>query len=380
MLLVAGFGTVDADESKALLATFETKHAAVAKDDAAALYRLGDWCRENGLSLQARRCFEETLAADAEHPLARKALGYDRVDGVWLRGDALMKARGFVRLNKRWVLREEAVAYHEKQRAKLMRDAKSKAEIERASHLVRALGSPSEETRTKARAAIATLTGDVAYRPLVAALNSSGPDAMRVNAVEVLATYEPEESLRPLIRASITDRSPGVREAAVTAVKAYGLTGLLAPYATALPSLDPKVRANAIEAIGNLGDIQGSGILIRHWEQWGGSSPTAHVFFGNQLAFIQDFDVEVAQTAFIADPMVGTLQEGSVLEARMIGSVRRFTTVERQLIRRSLKKLTGADAGDDVAAWVSWASKSGKRLSGAPADLAPTGGSNRRET
>jgi len=40
----------------------------------------------------------------------------------------------------------------------------------------------------------------------------------------------------------------------------------------------------------------------------------------NEVAYISDFDVEVAQTAFIADPVIGVLQEGIVLDVRPIAS------------------------------------------------------------
>ena len=214
---------------------------------------------------------------------------------------------------------------------------------------------------------------ETTFRPLVAALNSSGPVAMRRGAVEILASYEPEGALRPLIRSSITDPDPTVRDAAISAVRAHELPGMLAPYVMALGSVRPTIRQNAADAIGKLGDVRGAGVLIRFWEQHGGGTPRAHIFTGTQTSFIQDFDVEVAQTAFIADPIVGTLQDGSVLEAKVISMERRFTTVERQIVRRALTTLAGKDLGPDVAAWVSWAAKNGSREATAPADLEPTG-------
>jgi hypothetical protein len=371
-VLIAGPVPAGAGDGDGLRADFETRRAALAADDVAGLCRLGLWCGENGLTLEARGCYEAALAIDTECLAARKALGYEKVEGLWLRGDALRKARGFVRLNGRWVLREEAVAHHEKRRAKLLKNERTKAEMERAAVLVRALGAEETDVRERARASLAAMSGEPLRRPLIAALNSSGPVEMRKGAVEILATYDAQESLRPLIRASITDPSPAVRDAAVSAVRAYGLSGVLAPYATALGSMRPQIRNNAIQAIGTLGDIEGIGVLIRYWEQIGGGSGRAYIYNGNQLSFIQDFDVEVAQTAFIADPMVGTLQDGSVLETKVMGTERRFTTVERQIIRRSLKALAGVDMGSDVKAWVSWAARNGSGRSAAPADLKPT--------
>jgi general secretion pathway protein D len=51
----------------------------------------------------------------------------------------------------------------------------------------------------------------------------------------------------------------------------------------------------------------------------------------NQLSYIQDFDVEVAQTSFIADPIVGIIQDGLTLDVRpTVSNDRRYITLEIQ--------------------------------------------------
>ncbi len=48
-----------------------------------------------------------------------------------------------------------------------------------------------------------------------------------------------------------------------------------------------------------------------------------------QISFVQDFDVEVAQTQFIADPVIGVLQDGVVLDVRpTVSNDRQFITLE----------------------------------------------------
>ncbi|MBK7878081.1 MAG: hypothetical protein IPJ77_20675 [Planctomycetes bacterium] len=57
----------------------------------------------------------------------------------------------------------------------------------------------------------------------------------------------------------------------------------------------------------------------------------AHVAVLNQRAYIQDFDVEVAQFQAVADPQINVLQEGVVLEVRpTIHSDRKYLTLEIQ--------------------------------------------------
>ncbi len=49
----------------------------------------------------------------------------------------------------------------------------------------------------------------------------------------------------------------------------------------------------------------------------------------NQISYIKDYDVEVAQTASIADPVVGIIQDGLVLDVRpTISNNRQFVTLE----------------------------------------------------
>ncbi len=55
----------------------------------------------------------------------------------------------------------------------------------------------------------------------------------------------------------------------------------------------------------------------------------ANITLINQLTFIQDFDVEVAQTAFIADPIIGIIQDGLVLDVQpTVSHDRKYITLQ----------------------------------------------------
>jgi type II secretory pathway component GspD/PulD (secretin) len=55
----------------------------------------------------------------------------------------------------------------------------------------------------------------------------------------------------------------------------------------------------------------------------------ANITLITQLSFIQDFDVEVAQTAFIADPIVGVIQDGLVLDVQpTVSHDRKYITMQ----------------------------------------------------
>ena len=57
----------------------------------------------------------------------------------------------------------------------------------------------------------------------------------------------------------------------------------------------------------------------------------ANVTVVNQLSYIQDFDVEVAQTSSIADPIIGVIQDGLTLDVRpTVSNDRKYITLELQ--------------------------------------------------
>jgi hypothetical protein len=72
------------------------------------------------------------------------------------------------------------------------------------------------------------------------------------------------------------------------------------------------------------------------------------------MAYVQDFDVEVAQFASVADPQVNTLIEGSVLDVRVIGTSEISFAVESRKIRGALRKLTGENPGETNRSWLDW--------------------------
>ncbi|MBJ01563.1 MAG: hypothetical protein CMK00_01690 [Planctomycetes bacterium] len=59
----------------------------------------------------------------------------------------------------------------------------------------------------------------------------------------------------------------------------------------------------------------------------------------NQVTYVQDFDVEIAQAASIGDPMVAVIQDGVILDVRPVVSAdRRFITIELRPTIATLKR------------------------------------------
>ena len=179
-------------------------------------------------------------------------------------------------------------------------------------------------------------------------------DARRRFAAEWLRQeYRPARSTDLLAR-TLLDRDEGVRVAAATALGSSGEVALIAPVARALGHEHPLVREHAALALGHMGlpaavPALASALLAPPSGGW--SPPASYVFIGRQSAYVQDFDVEVATGAAIADPVINVLTEGAVLEAKLLHVEPQKL---RTILRASLVRLTGSDPGVSTAAQAQW--------------------------
>ena len=70
----------------------------------------------------------------------------------------------------------------------------------------------------------------------------------------------------------------------------------------------------------------------------------ANVFVASQVAYIRDYDIEIAQDAAIADPIVGTFQDGIALDVRpTISADRKYITLEmRPTVATTVQDITNS--------------------------------------
>jgi hypothetical protein len=173
----------------------------------------------------------------------------------------------------------------------------------------------------------------------------------------------PGEEVRPLLVHAMRDASEAVRAEAARAVGAAQEPGLVLPLVKALDSPSPTMRRHAAEALGHMGYAAAVEPLVARLSalasaQSAGSHrvPHRHIFVGKQFAYIQDFDVEVAQLQSVADPQVNVLMEGEVLDAGVVGTIeyRHVVAAERASIQRALENITGERPGGRARDWIDW--------------------------
>ena len=169
-------------------------------------------------------------------------------------------------------------------------------------------------------------------------------------AAQAIGRLLPGERLKALCTHAVLDRSTEVRHHASRALGASGSTAVLAPLVRALGSERGRVQLQAAEALGQVGLAAGveplMGALAAAARRGTGA--------GRQVSYVQDFDVEVALAAAVADPQINTLIEGAVLDVGVISVSEVSFATHSRVIRTSLERLTGERPGRTARAWEEW--------------------------
>lgn len=196
----------------------------------------------------------------------------------------------------------------------------------------------------------------------------------RTFAAHALRRLMPGEELFPIMRRCVLDTSRPVREESARALRATGEPGIVIPLVKALGSDSRAVRTNAVESLGNAGFASAVPTLVNHFSNLPQSSgggiakTTAHIHIGTHFAYVGDFDLEIAQGASIADPMVFQGEEAVILDAR-VGGVSGYTYVrEYRGVYSALKQLTGANPGSSPSDWERWYGENKGRFEGQEAE------------
>jgi hypothetical protein len=201
----------------------------------------------------------------------------------------------------------------------------------------------------------------------------NGSPLRRSTALKALQRRALAGNDRFVLRSAVLDADEAVRRTAA-ALSRPGLQRADLDYlATGLAHQNGKVRIRTAEALGELGHPDAVKLLVLAGPQaasglaaGGDAGVRSHIAIVQQQAYIRDFDVEIASAAFIADPKIGLLQSGTVLDVTVFG-VTEVRTIVRAY-RKALEHLTHRDPGENPAAWGVWYSQ----LPAAAASPAPT--------
>jgi HEAT repeat protein len=316
---------IAAVETRAELLPLYRTSLSAARRQPHALISLVRFCLDRGLYPEAFDCLDKALAAAPQEPIARAALES-------IGNEALLDGA------------TPGVQPDAKTRERLLERVGGRSASRAAFARRRLLEEPADELRPW----LVEKLGDLDH-------------AVRLGAADLLGEIQGEQALASLIKASLLDGSAAVRERARASARRSGHPDLASPYLRAIETDDSRIRERAYPALAELRDPRAVPALIHRLEprlapQGGSGRPAlarSHVFFGEQRAFVQDFEVEIAQGAVIAKPVIGVLQTGVLLDAAVAG-VEVISYVERAAVVATLEKLTGQRLGSDPLAWAAW--------------------------
>lgn len=183
-----------------------------------------------------------------------------------------------------------------------------------------------------------------------------------------------------LVERALYDAVTDVRRGAALAVRDADSTEGVLELASALMDDHAGVRTHAADALGIVAHPATAAALMtalpRAVAAASGSTvasgPRGHVFVGKQRAYVADYEPEVATNAVIANPEIGVVQEGAVLDVRVLGAggYGYGASTEVSAIRSALGRVTGADVHDTNSAWSRWWKNNGEEWLGQHGDLA----------
>jgi hypothetical protein len=356
LIAIGSFATARAGD-EADRAGLERRFRQLDRYDAAAAFKLALELEAAGARDLAVKAYEIVVGIEPDHAAARRALGYERIHEAWLKGAALKRAKGFVHHAGQWMTAQEFAEATRPQREA----AEQKAGEKKVLGLLAMIASEIPEQVARARREMQLVEKRFKLGPLAKALRCE-PASLRIYAAQELGRLVDPLGVPALLKRAIYDKDADVRREVVLALKEIGLPDTVHPLGRALDSRFRDVRVRAAEALGLLGDELAYPYVIKKWEGRSGDFPRVYFAQMNQISYIQDFDVEVAQTSFIADPIVGVLQEGVVQAIKIHATEQSFLIHERPAFQGALKSLAGTDLGNKVGPWRRFWQENGERL------------------
>lgn len=187
----------------------------------------------------------------------------------------------------------------------------------------------------------------------------NGNPRQRIAALAALHRRQLAGNDRFVLRTAILDGSEQVRQAAIGLGRETIGTDDLEYMAAGLTHSNPKVRVRTAEALGEIGRPEAVKWLVHAGPTagvglagGGANGERGHIAILQQQAYVRDYDVEVAQASFIADPKVDVLQSGSVLDVTVAGVVEERIIV--RTYRLAIQRLSQNDPGEDPRRWAAW--------------------------
>lgn len=289
------------------------------------------WCLQHGLLKEGLRQLDQDLGVHALRNQALESLeAYERFLPAPPKVDASVAPAEVFAEHADWLANKNTSSLHELAARSLARMAKANTPT-----------LAPEETAPWERDLIQVLTRN----------NSNHRDL----ALSTWAQWQGPRSGELLRRFAMLDRNEGTRDHAARLIGHLNDPSQVSGLVAWLDHDHAEIRMRAASALGHTGYPAAVPALVAALGSGGSSSasrvPHANIFVGSQTAYVQDFDVEVANRSSIADPVVNVLPSGVVLDAGVVSiSIHR----QRTVYQKALGRITGHRPGKTGKAWTRW--------------------------
>ncbi len=313
------------------------KKADLVPGDPEPRYALAVWCKEKGLSAEARELLEEVLKLSPDHAQARRDLGYVKDGEQWVTEDALRKKLGFEKVHGKWVPAAEA---------KRMRRAEEVKKL-----LVRfALVYPKKDKKAEAaREELDALAKEdpTLIGPLVEERLGEHDATVRLAFVQLLGKAKAKLQGAKLVQLAFEDEDSDVRLAAAWSAWQTEDNALRTQLVQSLYHAKPIIRDRAAEALGYIEDSTVVPYLIE-----------ALYLHGTKTV---EVEVERPVTRGIGGVSVQGNFGGYYVQMGEVEVQTRHVYVYSKKVLGALKRITKKDYDFSKKDWFDWWEKEGKK-------------------
>ena len=321
------------------------KRKAQAPDTPSGQVELAEWCEENGFNRERRDHLKRALELDPNYEPARQALGYVRVDGLWVEGRTIIERGRSVAEQKR---QTKAAADPEKLAAAIQVNWHRRITAIKATQLDSSLASLAE----KGRRQILEIRDPLAIVPLVRIL-SDGSLACRELLVETLTHFPEDVATANLSALALVDPNRELRHRAINELGRRNDPRVIAQFRQALVSDNDMLIRRAAEGLGTLRARDALHELINTLKARRMKRPVLSLrryFNGFGLTFEIAY-LQVGSTMVRIDPTVALPCISPMIEP--VGPLVEVTVFRTEVLE-ALRQISGEDFGFDQAAWIRW--------------------------
>ncbi|MFC1588066.1 HEAT repeat domain-containing protein [Planctomycetota bacterium] len=302
-------------------------------------YRLALWAHSKGLSDKVNSNLQAAVKLNPEHEKARNALGYFRHQDKWMTPDEIMTAKGFVKYEGSWITESEYDWITEREEQTGVNKMFSKYDLSSLDD---------EQTIAEIKRLLRMQSDEEQIQFLISGLTHE-VNGFRQFCAKELGRFANETVMDSLMHTALLDKKRDVRMQSVSSLQRISTKSNVSPEKDLVKALDDvraHVRIAATDALAEIGGISGVRTMVRNFRITYAGGARGYVAFLEQLSYIEDYDVQVATWMSVADPIVGVLQTGVVLDCQTLRIDEYIQVVERSIIWGAFKKL--GDAADNM--------------------------------